>query len=103
MKGTEKQIKWAEDIKAQAINNCKAQITANNKIGMFAEENRLYEIMILAIEAVFDKVDDAAVIINKRQMFDSRTIDSNIRQALTLIRQGKITIEDFAKINGVNR
>lgn len=103
MKGTDKQIKWAEDIKAHAINNCKAQIEANNKIGMFSDENELYEIMILAIESIFAKVNDASVIINKREMFDSRTIDNNIRQALTLIRNGKMTVEQFAKSNGVKR
>ena len=103
MKGTEKQIKWAEDIKAQAINSCKARIAANNNIGMFADENELYEIVIKGLETVFAKIDDAAVIITKRHMFDYRTIEGNVRQAMTLIKRGNLTVEQFAKANGVSR
>lgn len=103
MKGTEKQIKWAEDIKAQAINSCQARIDANTAIGCFADETEMYRIMINAIEVVFAKVDDAAKIIDKRYMFDSRNIESNIRQALTLIKRGDLTIEQFAAKNGVTR
>lgn len=103
MQGTEKQIKWAEDIKAEAIRNCNARIAASEAVGMDQLENELYRIMIDAIEAIFDKVDDAAKIINKREMFYFETIQTNIRRAATLIRRGNLTVEQFAKANGVNR
>lgn len=103
MKGSEKQVKWAEDIKAQAINNCKAIIEHNNEIGMFADENELYEIMIEAIEGIFAKADDAATIINKRSLFFADTINANVQRAKTLIKRGNLTVEQFAKANGVIR
>ncbi len=103
MKGTEKQIKWAEDIKAEAIRNCKAHIASNEAIGMFEQETELYRIMIEAMEGIFAKVDDAAVIIDKRHMVHIDTISSNIRRAMTLINRGSLTVEQFAKANGVNR
>lgn len=101
MKGTEKQIKWAEEIKAQAIQNCMNYIAANESIGMHAEENELYRIMALAIEAVCDKLDDAAKIIDKRHLFEFRSIERSVQRADRLIRQGKLTVEQFARANGV--
>ena len=103
MKGTEKQIKWAEDIKAQAISHCRACIAANTEAGLFAAETELYEIMAEGIEACFARVDDAAIIIDKRDRFAPSSIDAYIRQAKTLIRQGRLTVEQFAAKNGVKR
>lgn len=103
MKGTEKQIKWAEDIKAQTIRNIKAAIAANESIGMYELESELYGIMIEAVEVTFEKVNDAAKIINNRHLFYMDTIEGNVRRAENLINSGKLTVEQFAKANGVNR
>lgn len=101
MKGTEKQIKWAEDIKAQTIKNIKSHIAANEAIGMFAEETRLYKIMERAVENLFETIDDAAIIINKRELLDIQSINTNIQRALRLIRNGRLTVEQFAAANHV--
>jgi hypothetical protein len=103
MKGTEKQIKWAEDIKAQAIRNCRAAIAKNVETGLDMEENRYFEVMIEAIEVTFEKVDDAAAIINRRYAFDIEAIYSHVQKAMRLVASGKMTFEEFARKNGVNR
>lgn len=103
MKGTEKQIKWAEDIKRETIANINNAIKANNEIGMFDAETELLTIMVKAVEIAFNKIDDAAIIINRRHLFSIDTIQANIRKALAMINAGKLTVDQFAKANGVNR
>ena len=70
---------------------------------MDMEENRYFEVMIEAIEVTFDKVDDAAAIINRRYVFDLEAIYRHVQQAMRLVASGKMTFEEFARKNGVNR
>lgn len=101
MKGTEKQIKWAEDIKRNLINNIENQ--AKTYEGNLPDPitAQLYRILGKAAENIFASIDDAAVIINKRDIFNIDTVNSNVRRAKTLIRRGQLTVETFAKANHV--
>ena len=70
MKGTEKQIKWAEDIKANAFANiecCRKYLTRfngnENLAGYSAEDINEAE---AKLRAVLEKFDDASWIINHR-------------------------------------
>lgn len=101
MKGTEKQIKWAEDIKRNLISNIEHQVESNEGNLPNPTMAQLYRIMGKAVENIFANIDDAAVIINKRHIFDIDAVNSNVRRAETLIRRGQLTVEAFAKANRV--
>lgn len=90
MKGTEKQIKWAEDIKAGAYNTLDMLQKENDRLtGMGLEINyQSYTDMASpeAIEAVrnelngfFSRCDNAGTIINNRSMFQSAFLVKHCR------------------------
>lgn len=75
MKGTEKQVKWAEDI----IEGARRTIAANIKLNrereaqfgavIYTARAEQWEKLSAQVEAAVAKCDDAAIIINKRSMF----------------------------------
>lgn len=75
MKGSEKQIKWAEDIIAGArkIIADNIQINQNREaeygVGIYSRRAEQWEKLSTQIEEAVAKCDDAAIIINKRNMF----------------------------------
>lgn len=102
MKGTEKQITWAQDILANAIRNCESVIRKDEENGIFAQRAPLYKIMKKAIEKIAATTDDASKVISNRHLFDGDTIERNVMRAETLIRRGTLTVEQFAQQNGVD-
>lgn len=75
MKGTEKQIKWAEDIIAGARDILAQMISQNEEraaafgAAMYAARAEQWKKLSAQVEAAIAKCDDAAIIINKRSMF----------------------------------
>ena len=75
MKGSEKQIKWAEDIIADARKIIADNIHLNQNreaefgAGIYSRRAEQWEKVSAQIEAAIAKCDDAAIIINKRNMF----------------------------------
>lgn len=70
MKGTEKQIKWAEDIKRVAIENLQNNITRmeQNK-EYFVYELKAFNETLVEVETVFNSCEEASQIINARDKF----------------------------------
>lgn len=103
MKGTEKQIKWAEDIKTNAINFCTGRINVqiNLRGNADGEEARLWRILRASIAQTIDKLDDAAKIIDKRGSFKGDQLDMMIIHWGLLIKNGKATVDKIAEANHV--
>lgn len=81
MKGTEKQIKWAEDIKRQAyatLDRADAQRGSDRFYTIDTDLNYLSPEATEALRAEFDRgfalIDSAAVIIDKREKFSPANI-----------------------------
>lgn len=68
LKGTEKQVKWAEDIITITLNNVKSKI--NWKFAT-PTEKQVWEMLYSRVEADFNEIDNAADIINRRDEFNS--------------------------------
>lgn len=103
MKGTEKQITWAEDIKATAINHCDNRINweIEYRGSNETEDAILYRIYRAALTKAFEALDDAAKIIDKRNLYTTSTVDANVRQIKNLVAAGRMTIEQAAAKLGV--
>ena len=96
MKGTEKQIKWAEDIKANAINTCTANIERLSVQPLDAMRVEVFKVIRKTLIDGFEQIDDAAVIINKRAHFDPMAIIRMADRTSELINSGHMTLEQFA-------
>ena len=101
MKGTEKQIKWAEDIKTGAMNTINANIERMSKDPASALEVRVLKILRVVAKRVFDSIDDAAKIIDRRNYLDGQAMIDMMYRYTNLIRQGKMSIDELAEKNGV--
>lgn len=107
MKGTDKQIKWAEDIKAQAIATCVGNIermekAIDNQTGrtVFPDEIEGYKVELAILQAFFAKFDDAAVIINKRNSIHPAQVNNAAFMFAQQIKAG-VTPKQIAADNGV--
>lgn len=81
MRGSEKQIAWAEDIKKEAYGTVNANIkTLDEKIEKYpnwetAKKERAAFIRVREmLDEVFGKIEDASVIIEKRYMLSGKSI-----------------------------
>lgn len=77
MKGSEKQIKWAEDIKRGAMDTLtnKLERMKNSKHKEYYKITiQVFEELKKELEECFEKVDDAKVIIENRAQFASDRI-----------------------------
>ena len=108
MKGTEKQIAWAQDIKRQALENIESNITLNaaryeefDKLPMYAANVEVYKIMAAVIEGIFAAHDDAEYIINHHSMLSPSGYTVHVDRWAEMIRSGKKTVEQIAKENGL--
>ena len=88
MKGSEKQIKWAEDIKSNAFNTIDANLKRMEKEnpGLFRFEIQAYKECREMIEKTFTTCEDAKQIIENRDMFDPRRIISIASQRANQLR-----------------
>lgn len=74
MTGTDKQIKWAQDIINERLGTCDANIKLSEEryqqygTDIYKEDAECYKIIKTALEALFadPKMQDAATIINRR-------------------------------------
>ncbi len=77
MKGSEKQIKWAEDIKKGAMDTLTNNLERMKNSGheeYYKITIQVFEELKKELEECFEKVDDAKVIIENRNKFASDTI-----------------------------
>ena len=87
MKGTEKQITWAENIQKTALDTLQRNIDR-----MKAANVKSYERTIKA----FEKCDDAALYIKNRETFSSRSVLQKANE-IELIMTNKELDEQFGK------
>lgn len=82
LKGSEKQVKWAEQIRNNAIDTINRNIDlANEKIKKYPSAQKIYQNQIESLQEigkqlkeVLLKVSNASQIIEKRHIFDSSRI-----------------------------
>lgn len=89
MKGSEKQVKWANDIKECALRQIVLMRSTYNRMkkdggGTFAEDTLEYDLAALDVVEkeiidTFDFVNDASAIIDKRRLFDRANLDKLAR------------------------
>ena len=98
MKGTEKQITWAENIQKTALDTLQRNIDR-----MKAANVKSYERTIKAFEKCkeelldcFEKCDDAALYIKNRETFSSRSVLQKANE-IDLIKTNKELDEQFGK------
>lgn len=81
LKGTEKQIKWAEDIIREAretIKNNIANIDKIDTIGIRSIERQCYVECGESLEQMLSQINDAATIINMRDKLSSHSINQMV-------------------------
>ena len=101
MKGTEKQLKWVEDIKANAISCLENEITRKAAEPLFSADVRACRLMIAVVSAVFDAQADAAKIIDRRGMFAPAALFATCDRWADMLRTGRIDITTLAARNGL--
>ena len=89
MKGTEKQIKWAEDIMNNALNTVNANIEHSKTSDALLTRLQVYEEIKKMLEESFSQVTEASQLINARDRFDPRRINNIAQQRENQIRAGK--------------
>lgn len=85
MKGTEKQIKWAEDIMRQARETISRNIENIDKVdtvGIRSLERQCFVECGEALEKAFSQIDSAAKIIEMRDQFSSERIVRMVNHAV---------------------
>lgn len=93
MKGTEKQIKWAEDIIEEAratIKNNIANIDKVDTIGIRAIERQCYVECGESLERMLSKIDDAATIIDMRDELSPYSVNQMVNDEAIRRREQKI-------------
>ena len=101
MTGTEKQIKWAEDIKATAINSLTNEINRMESNPLMSANVRIYKLMSAVLNAGFEVQTDASKIIDRRAMFSPAALFSTCDRWAELIRSGRTDISTLAAKNGL--
>ena len=107
MKGTEKQIKWAEDIMHDVLDTCEKNIKINSErheqtgLDMFKAQAVLYKIVKATFEKAFAGIEDAGAFIDMRHRYSGETANRFVARMMEQINKGRITIEQIAKDNGV--
>lgn len=88
MKGTEKQIKWAEDIMSDAFNTIDANVNRMEKENpeLFRFEIQAYKECREMIEKSFATCEEAKQIIENRGMFDPSRITQIAGQRANQLR-----------------
>lgn len=87
LKGTEKQIKWADDIRTSAINHCdinikfaKENLEKNPNVEIYKDNIEFYTMAKNQLVEMFDKIEDAGEIINRREFFTADRINWVVEQ-----------------------
>lgn len=87
LKGTPKQVKWANDIREDAfkfVNGCIENDKKKNKVpgfeGFFDKDIKAYEAFLEHMTKFFDEVEDASVIISNRYDLSAESIMSQVER-----------------------
>lgn len=103
MKGTEKQVKWAEDIKERAIFLIELELKNARKMDSLINTNTA-EMWEMAVETIHKLMnmpmfDDAAVVIEKRKNIERVTNNMLDQKDIAVINYEK-ALENMKKICG---
>ena len=109
MKGTEKQIAWAENIKNEAVETCRKNIEINEQRvaetahPMYNANIAAYKVMLAVLEKMFEinAQQDAGWWIDHREKISSAAINQIVSRWAEMIRSGRMTAEQLAAKNGV--
>ncbi len=91
--GSEKQVKWASDIREKAVQKINSalkfyedRMKSNPKIETYEDEVSATREIRKTMEAVFSQTTSAAKIIENRGLFDERRISNEIENLVTQYR-----------------
>ena len=101
MKGTEKQIKWAEDIIADCLSALNSNIERAENCPMDTNHAIALKILRAAWKNVFGRVEDAAKVIGNRHRCSWNNISSDANRIELMLSHGK-TIAEICKMYGVD-
>lgn len=101
MTGTDKQIAWAEEIKADALNTLDANIERTEKLQFLREDNEAYRLLKAMTVKALGSIEEAGTLIERRSAFSPRSLTSIAATWANNIRNGRITAEEIAKKIGV--
>ena len=101
MKGTDKQIAWAEEIKSDALNTLDANIKRTEKLQFLREDNEAYRLLKAMTVKALGSIEEAGTLIERRNAFAPRSLTSTAATWANNIRSGRITAEEIAKKIGV--
>lgn len=91
MKGTAKQVKWAEDI----IRDSRATIALNIKRSAengFDNDVKVWEKVSEQYEATIAQIDDAAVVIDRRELLNSSRVIWCFNRLNMMVHNGAIQL-----------
>lgn len=97
MKGTEKQIRYAEEIINGGLNTIKRNIEiCESRTNEDAQlRARIWKTELIALKFLISKATDAARVIDQKHKYEGRKwIEENDRMAM-IIKNGRITIEEL--------
>lgn len=103
MKGTEKQVQYAEDILASGINTIKGNIERLERLldetgfKPFETQLRIWKAILIPAEIKAAKAENAADVIEHRGQYDGRFWISCEERLQSMIENGKTTIEQIEK------
>ena len=108
MKGTEKQIARAQDIRKQAMENIESNIKLNTERyeefdhhPIYAANIEAFKIMRAVIDGIYAAHDDAEYFIDHRSILSFSGFIMHVNRWAEMIRSGKKTVEQIAKENGL--
>ena len=101
MKGTEKQIAWAQDIIKAGVNYLDERIAHDKELGLKGNREIAYRIMRAAYNNLLDIAPDAARIIDRRGQFRGSQIENDALMFENILNSRKLTADELAAKNGV--
>ncbi len=95
MNGTEKQIKWANNIMNDALNTIDANVNRMEKENpqLFRFEIQAYNECKEEMQKLFAECEDAKKIIENRDMFDPRRINLIVQQRASQLKGTGLSTE----------
>lgn len=108
MKGTEKQIAWAEDIKSAAISNVNHNVVLSmqryeeyDHHPAYLATAEAFRIMAACLDRIFSVHDDAEYYITHKKSFEFENLCQTVDRWAELIRTGKKNAAQIAAENGI--
>lgn len=91
MKGTEKQITWANDIIQESRNTIAANIARFTELGL-ERDVKIWNMVSEQYETAISKIDNAAFIIEHRSSLNSSSVMNAYNQINIMVSSGKIKL-----------